>query len=298
MAVSSKNIRIFFRFRKKYLRARFVFGMSALLLLVAFTALPLVYVISTAFKPMDELYLFPPRFFVRNPVFANFEELFVSLGSSVVPFWRYVINSVFTAGASVFLSVWVCCMGAYALAKLPFPARNTVFLIIVASMMFSPHVTKIPTYMVVNGLGLFNNYMALIIPNIAVGGSLFLVKQFAEQMPNELLEAARIDGANEWTLFRKIAMPFLRPAWSTLIVFSFVANWNDYFSPLIFTSKDVMKTMPLVLQTIGGGAGAASLGRAGAVAAATFLMTMPTVVVFTVMQSKVVQTMAHAGIKG
>lgn len=116
--------------------------------------------------------------------------------------------------------------------------------------MFSPHVTQIPNYMIVKNLGLINTYWALILPKIAVAFNMFLVKQFLEQMPDAYLEAARLDGANEWQLFWKIVMPYVRPAWATLVVFSFVGNWNDYFSPLVFTNSDAMKTLPLAIQSI------------------------------------------------
>lgn len=165
-------------------------------------------------------------------------------------------------------------------------------------LMFSPHVTQIPRYMVINSMKLINTYWALILPNIAVAYNFFLMKQFLEQFPNELLESARIDGANEWMTFWRIVMPSLTPAWATLIVFSFVSNWNDYFSPLIFTTSQTMKTLPLALQSIAGGPAAASIGRAGAVAAATFIMIIPTVVLFTSMQARVIETMTHSGIKG
>lgn len=127
--------------------------------------------------------------------------------------------------------------------------------------------------------------------------NIFLMKQFIEQYPDELLEAARIDGAGEFRIFMKLVMPALKPAWSTLIVFSFVNNWNDYFSPLIYITSQAMKTLPLALQTISGGAAGMSVGRAGAVAAATFVMTVPTVIIFTVMQGKVMETMVYSGIK-
>ena len=123
------------------------------------------------------------------------------------------------------------------------------------------------------------------------------MKQFAEQIPNEYLESARIDGANEITIFVKLVIPFLKPAWATLTVLSFISNWNDYFTPLIFTSSQAMKTLPLALQTIAGGPATSSIGRAGAVAAATFLMTMPTIIIFTSMQAHVMETMVHSGIK-
>ena len=152
--------------------------------------------------------------------------------------------------------------------------------------------------MVVNSLGLIDTYWALILPSIAVAYNFFLMKQFTEQYPDELIEAARIDGSGELRIFLKLVMPALAPAWSTLIVFSFVNNWNDYFSPLIYITSQAMKTLPLALQTIAGGAATASIGRAGAVSAATFIMTIPTIVIFTVMQGKVMETMTYSGIKG
>ena len=268
--------------------------------LVAFTALPLLYVVSTAFKPLDELFLYPPRFLVKNPTITNFTDLVLAMTGSVIPFSKYLFNSVFTAVVTVVVTVIVSSMGAFALEKYKLPGGNAIFMIIIAALMFSPHVTQIPTYMVVNSLGMINTYWALIIPKIAVAYNFFLMKQFIVQFPDELLEAAKIDGSNDWHTFWKIVMPNLKPAWSTLIVFSFVANWNDYFTPLIYTTNQTMKTLPLALQTIAGGAGAAgsiNVSRAGAMAAATFLMITPTIVIFLVMQKRVMETMTYSGIK-
>lgn len=269
-----------------------------MLILVAFTALPLIYMISTAFKPMDELFLFPPRFFVQRPTLKNFSDLVMSLGGSEVPFSRYVFNSIVVTVIIVTCTVFVSSLGAYALVIFKPPGAKTLFNFILIALMFSPHVTQIPRYLVVNRLGFINSYWALILPNIAVAYNIFLVKQFMEQFPKELIESARIDGASEWRIFKSIVMPSLAPAWSTLIVFSFVSNWNDYFSPLVYITSQEMKTMPLALQTIAGGPAGMSIGRAGAVAAATFLMTIPTVIIFTLMQRKVMETMVHSGIKG
>jgi ABC-type glycerol-3-phosphate transport system permease component len=268
-----------------------------MLILVAFTSLPLVYLVSTAFKPLHELFLFPPRFFVRNPTTKNFSDLLISLGSSTVPFTRYAFNSILVTITIVFLTVWVSSLGAYSLVKFKPPGSKALFSVIIMALMFSPHVTRIPSYMVINSLGLINTYLALILPNIAVAYNIFLMKQFIEQFPDELLEAARIDGAGEFRIFLTMVMPALTPAWSTLIVFSFVANWNDYFSPLIYVTSQAMKTLPLALQTIAGGAGVINIGRAGAVAAATFVMTIPTVIIFLIMQAKVMETMVYSGIK-
>ena len=280
-------------FTKRQLVARILLYLAVLVML-AFTALPLVYVVFTAFKPLDELLRFPPTFFVSRPTLTNFSDLVTTLGSSDVPFLRYIFNSLLTSAVTVFLSVVICCMGAYGLVKHKVLFGNFFFLIIVSALMFSGHVTQISNFMIVNSLGLVDSHWALIIPKIAVAFNFFMVKQFVEQMPDAYLEAARIDGAGEIGIFPKLVMPYLRPAVATLTVFSFVNNWNDYFSPLIFITKEQLKTLPLALQSIGEGG---NVARAGAMAAATFLMTLPTVLVFTFMQGKVIQTMAHSGIK-
>jgi len=265
--------------------------------LAAFTMLPLVYIAATAFKPIDELFLFPPRFFVRRPVTQNFRDLVMSLGGSTVPFLRYVLNSLLVTISTVALTVAVCAMCAYGVSKLKPVGSNVIFALSVAALMFSGHVTQIPRYLVVNGMGLVNTFFALILPNIAVGYNMFLMKQFIDQFPNEILEASRIDGAGELRTFWKVVMPSLSPAWSTLVVLTAISTWNDYFSPLVYTSSQTMKTLPLALQTIAGGSATASIGRAGAVAAASFLMIVPVIILYTVMQKKMIATMVHSGIK-
>lgn len=269
-----------------------------MLVMVAFTMLPFIYLFNSAFKPLSELYLFPPTFFVKQPTMRNFSDLVVSLGSSSVPFLRYVFNSLIVSVAVVGLTVLVCSMGAYSLSKLKLPGKNLIFNIIIAALMFSTHVTTIPKYLVVNAVGLYDHYAALIITAVAVPYNFFLMKQFLDQFPQEIMEAARIDGAGELVLYGRVVMPSQGPVISTLVVMTFVSTWNDYFTPLVYTSSQTMKTLPLALQTIAGGTGAASVGRAGAVAAATLLMVLPVAVLFTIMQGKVMATMTYSGIKG
>lgn len=268
---------------------------ALLLAMVIVAALPLFVMVSRSLMPLDELFIYPPRLLVRKPTLRNFSDLLTSLSSSTVPFTRYIFNSLFTTVVTVTISIMVCCMGAYGLVKHKPAGANAIFAVVLAALMFSTHVTQIPNYLVVNRLGLVNSYLALIIPKIAVAYNFFLVKQFCEQLPNSILEAARIDGARELRVFWTIAMPLLRPAWTTLAVFSFVSNWNDYFSPLIYISSNALKTLPLALQTLGGGAGV--VARAGTVGAATFLTTLPSVLVFAIMRGKVMETMSFSGIK-
>ena len=266
-----------------------------LTVLVVIAGLPLFAMVCRSLMPLDELYIYPPRLIVHNPTLRNFSDLLTSLSSSTVPFTRFIFNSLFTTVVTVLASVVVCCMGAYGLVKHKPQGSGFLFAVVLAALMFSTHVTQIPNYLVVNGLGLVNTYWALVIPKIAVAYNFFLVKQFCEQLPDSILEAARIDGAKEFRVFWTIAMPLLKPAWTTLAVFSFVSNWNDYFSPLIFISSNALKTLPLALQTLSGGAGV--VARAGTVGAATFLTTVPSILVFAIMRGKVMETMSFSGIK-
>lgn len=262
--------------------------------LVAFTALPLLYVVVTAFKPIDELFIYPPRFWVRNPTFENFAMLVRGLASSEIPFLRYVFNSVFTTVVIVTFCVLLTSMGAYGLEKHRVPFGGLITNIVIAALMFSPHVTRIPSYLVVNKLGMIDTYWALIIPAIAYPYYLFLMKQFVSQFPNELLESARMDGARELWVFFRVVMPNTKPAWSTLIVLSFVLFWNDVNAPLVYTQRQVMKVLPLAITTIGG---TGSNARLGATMAATLIMIVPTITIYTIMQSNVIKTMVHSGIK-
>ena len=269
-------------------------GFLMLLAVAIFMALPLVYVVTTALKPLNELFYFPPRFFVESPTLKNFQDLFLALDGLDVPFTRSVFNSVFVTVLVVVLVILITSMAAYGLVKHKVPFSNLIFSLILMGMMFSPYVIQIPNYLIVNSLGMVNTYWALIIPKIAVAYNLFLVRQFVQQIPDPFLEAARIDGASELSIFFKIVIPSLKPVIATLAVFSFVSNWNDYFTPLIFIQNEALKTLPLAMQMISSGN---SIARAGAASAATFIMVLPTVLIYVLMQKHVVDSMAHSGIK-
>ncbi len=242
--------------------------------------------------------MFPPEFFVQNPTTRNFYDLFVVMGTSTVPFIRYIFNSIVVTVITVFFTVMVSACGAYGLVKFDIPGGKWIFSVVVAALMFSTHVTQIPRYLVVNSLHLIDTYAALILPCIAVAYNFFLMKQFIEQFPDTLIEAGRIDGAGEFRIFFKLVFPALAAPMATLVVFSFITTWNDYFTPLVYITSASMKTLPLALQTLSGGVGAASLSRAGAVAAATLVMTLPPILIFTIMQRKVIVALTYSGIKG
>lgn len=263
--------------------------------LVVFTALPLVYLAVSAFKPLDELFLFPPRFFVQRPTLSNFSELLAAMDSSTVPFTRYFFNSVFVSIVTVVLAVYVCSLATYAMTKMKLPFKDLIFSVVVATLMFSPSVTQISSYIIVTKLHMVNTVYALIVPKIAGSYFFFLLKQNMQEIPDALLESAKLDGCGHFKIYTSIILPLSKPILATVVVFAFIASWNDFYSPLIYINKQALKTLPLALQMLQGGVG--QVARSGAMAVATLLSTAPTIIVFLLMQSKVVKTMAHTGIK-
>ena len=166
-----------------------------MIVLVVMSSLPLIYMISTAFKPLRELFLFPPTFITHNPTLQNFKQLFDTASNGDIPITRYLFNSVFTTSVAVALTIFVCSMGAYALEKLKPPGSKLIFNVIIVGLMFVPPVAQIPVYVVMSKLHLLNTYAALIIPSLAAPMYLFLMKQFLSQVPDSIIESARIDGA-------------------------------------------------------------------------------------------------------
>lgn len=256
--------------------------------------LPLIYAVGTAFKPLDELLRFPPIFFVRRPTLDNFGDLFLALDSSSVPFLRYLFNSILVTGVATAGTILVSTLGGYAMSKLTVPGSTVLFTLVIIAMTFPGSVTTIPVYMIINRLGLYNTYAALILPRVATAYGMFLMKQFCDQLPKPILEAARVDGAHELQIYSGIALPFLRPAWGTLLVFTFTSCWNDAASSLMYTANQNLRLLPVMLSSI---SESGSLARAGAAAAASFLIMLPSIVIFILQQRKVMETMAHSGIK-
>ncbi|NMB18137.1 MAG: carbohydrate ABC transporter permease [Erysipelothrix sp.] len=262
-----------------------------LALVGVFMALPLVYAVNNAFKPLDELFIFPPRFFVRNPTLDNFYDLASVMSDSWVPMTRYFFNTIMitvfgTGGHIIFAS-----MAAYPLAKYKFPGSKAIFQIVVLALMFSPHVTSIPNYMVMSGLGWIDSHLSIIIPSMAFPLGLFLMKQFMEQLPDPMLEAAKIDGASEFRIFWQIVMPNVKPAWLTLLILQFPMLWGTDGGTFVYSEE--LKTLNYALQQITN----AGIARAGVGAAvALILMTVP-IGMFIISQSNVIETMSSSGMK-
>ena len=256
-----------------------------------FMALPLVYVIVNAFKPLDEIFMFPPRFFVRNPTMNNFSELYIVLADSWVPFSRYVFNTLFITAMGTLFHVLFASMAAFALCKIDLPGKNLLFFIVVNSLMFTPAVTGVPNYMIMTNLRLTDTYWSIILP--VVGGSmgLFLMKQFMSTVPDALIEAAKIDGAHQMTIFWRVVMPQVKPAWLTLVIFCVQNLWNANGGVYIYTEH--MKTLPYALsQIVGGG-----IARTGVASTVSLIMLVVPVCTFILTQSNIVETMASSGIK-
>ena len=254
-------------------------------------AVPLIYQINNAMKPLDELFRYPPRMFALNPTFDNFFDLFVTMGKSWVSFTRYLFNTLFVTIIGTAGHLLIASMGAFVLAKYEFPGAQTFFKIVTVSMMFVYQVTQIPNYLILNGLNMIDSYWAIIIPAFASPTGFFLMKQFMEGLPSSLIEAAKIDGASEWRVFSKIVMPNVKPALMTMIIFSVQALWNNPASMYIYSEEK--KTLVFAMNQIQGG-GIARMGQGAAVA--VVLMIVP-ILTFIISESQILETMASSGLK-
>ncbi len=272
-------------------------GNFLVLVVLAFSgmllALPLVYAVVNAFKPFDELFIFPPRFYVVNPTWDNFTDLIVMCANSWVPFGKYLFNSIFTTVVTTAAMVVISAMCAYPLAKNRFPGRTGIFSTIVTALLFVPAVTFLPQYLVIAKLHMIDTYWALILPTLGTTLGVFLMKQFMEPLPNALIEAARIDGCSEFGILFRIVMPVVKPAWMTLVIFTFQAVWNNT-SAGQFVFKETLRTLPIMLSQI---VSSGTIARAGVGSAAAVVLMLPPIILFIIGQSSVVQTMASAGIK-
>ena len=263
-----------------------------LLIIALFMVLPMVFIFSNAFKPLSELFIFPPKLFPQNPTLDNFSNLSALLGDSWLPFSRYVLNSVLITIAGTTGNIIFASMAAYILSKKNFPGKNTLFQIVVLSLLFSGTVTGIPNYIIMTKLKLINTLWSLILPVLPSSIGLFLMKQFMDQMvPDTLLEAAALDGAGENRIFLQIVMPMVKPAWLTQLIFSFQGIWGTTGGIFIFDED--LKTLPTALGNIVSG----GIARTGVTAAVSLIMILPPIIVFLFSQSNVIQTMTSSGIK-
>ena len=268
-----------------------------LLIFAVIMALPMALMISNAFKRQDELWVFPPRLIPNNPTFNNFRDMFNVMSGSQVPFLRYIFNSFFITAAGTAGNIIFSSMCAYPLAKKKFPGRDLIFKVIVMALMFNTAVTMIPNCLVMSWLGWIDTYLSLIVPAFGAPLGLYLMKQFMEQIPDSLLEASRIDGANQWHTFWRIVMPNVRPAWLTLLLLSVQSLWALGDNNFIYLEE--LKTLPYALgQILGtGAAGVVNIARAGVGAAVSVIMMAVPIAIFLFSQSNIIETMSSSGMK-
>ena len=263
-----------------------------LVLMGAFMFLPMLYVVMQSLKPLDELWMFPPRFYVINPTFKNFTDLFKLMGDSWVPFSRYIFNTVFISVVGTCGNLILSSLAAYALSKIKFPGRGWMFQMVVLSLMFHATVTAICNFITMSTLRWVDTYLAIIVPAFCTSLGLYLMKQFMESnITDAVLESARLDGSSEFNTFLTIAMPMVKPAWLTLIIYCFQGLWNAGQS--IYIQSEELKTFNYAIgQILAGG-----IQRAGAGAASTVVMMLVPISVFVITQSNIIETMGSSGMK-
>ena len=268
-------------------------GISVILVILgAFMFLPMVYVVMQSLKPLDELWMYPPRFYVMSPTLKNFKDLFTLMNISWVPFSRYIFNTVLVSVAGTAGHLFLASLAAYALAKIKFPGGKAMFKTVQTSLMFHATVTAITSFILMSALHWLDSYWALIVPAWCSSLGLYLMKQFMDTNVNDsVLESARLDGAKELKIFWIIAMPMVKPAWLTLIIYSFQGLWNAGASMYIY-SEQYKSFNYAIGQILAGG-----IKRAGAGAASQVIMMLVPIIIFIISQSNIIETMGSSGMK-
>ena len=263
-----------------------------LVILGLFMFIPMYYVIIQSLKPLDELWMFPPRFYVMRPTGENYKDLFTLMSGGLVPFTRYIFNTIFTSVAGTFGNLIFSSMAAYAMAKIKFPGGKAMFKTVRTSLMFHKTVTAVTCFMLMSTFKIIDTYWAIIIPAWGTTLGLYLMKQFMEgSVADAVLESSRLDGASEFRTFWIVAMPMVKPGWLTLIVYSFQDLWNAGASMYIHSEQ--LKSLNYAIQQITAG----GIKRAGASAASLVLMMLVPISVFVITQSNIIETMGSSGMK-
>ncbi|MDR0292830.1 MAG: carbohydrate ABC transporter permease [Oscillospiraceae bacterium] len=268
-------------------------------------ALPIVFFFMNAFKPMEELLAYPPRFYVNRPTLDNFRRLFSISSSTTIPASRYLFNSILSTALVMAASLCMSVSAGYALSKKRFKLRGAMMEINNLALMFVAVAVMIPRYFVIAYTGLQNNFFANVVPLLAMPVGLFLVKQFIDQVPDTLVEAAVIDGAGDFRILWRIIVPLVKPALATVSILSFQLSWNNAEASMLYINNETYKTFAFYMQNLSAGgssflqnaAGGNSTAGAGVAAAAMLIMFLPNLILFIVLQSQVMNTMTHSGIK-
>ena len=279
---------------KRYTRSRVgnVVYVVFLLLFGIFSVLPLIYCITTSFKPLDELMIFPPRFLVTRPTAQNYLALPGLLSNLRIPLSRYIFNSVFISLVTTVLYVFISTMAAFVLTKSHIKGKKLIFKSIQYALLFNAFTLAIPQYLIFSYLKMIDTYWVYVLPYLASTMGVFLMKQYMEgSVPDALLEAARIDGAGYFRTFWEIVFPMVKPCCMTLTLFAFRDVWSGVPGGTIFS--EALKTLPAIMTQITAG----GIARAGSAMAVTVIMMLPTILVYMISQSNVLESMNSAGIK-
>ncbi|HQE98434.1 MAG TPA: carbohydrate ABC transporter permease [Anaerolineae bacterium] len=271
---------------------------ALLLPLAVLMLLPIVFIFSHAFKPPDELFAYPPRFFVAHPTFKNFQDLFAQMSTAGVPVSRYLFNSVTITLVTVAASILISSTAAYALSKKRFGLKQTLFAVNTLALMFVPIAVIIPRFLIITRLGLLDTFWVHILPTLAMPVGVFLLKQFIDGVPDEVIEAAQIDGANDGQIYWRIVLPMIQPAIATIGILTFQATWNNAEISTLYINSESLKTFAYYLSTLTSTASGANLvAGQGMAAAASLIMFLPNLIIFLFLQSQVMSTMSHSGLK-
>ena len=259
-------------------------------------ALPILFIVMDAFKPIDELFAYPPRMYVKNPTLQNFFDLFDLTSQTNIPMSRYIFNSIMATALTVVLTIFLSASAGYVLSKKHFRLRSTLFKVNQLALMFVPVAVQIPRFFVIVNIGLQDNFLANIIPLLATPTCVFLVKQFIDQLPDALVEAAVIDGASDFTILRKIIIPLIKPPLATVAMLAFQSSWTSVEASSYYINNDSLKTFAFYVTTLSNQSGNVVAGK-GISAAATLIMFLPSLILFIILQSRVMNSMAYSGIK-
>lgn len=280
---------------KRFNRSKFGTFMYLLIIISAglFSVLPLIYCVSTSFKPLDELLIFPPRFFVHRPTIQNYKVLPDLLSSLQVPLSRYAFNTLFVCIVGTLINVFFSSLCSFSLSKSKLKFNKTIFMVIQFSLMFSAYTLSIPRYLIHSEMGIIDTYWVYLLPSIPSATSVFLMKQYVDSyIPDALMEAADIDGASFFSTYWRIGLPAMKPVLLTVFLFSFRDMWALSPSSEIFTEE--LKTLQMIVPQLTAG----GVARSGSSMAMTVLLMIPPICIYLFTQSNVMETMNSAGIKG
>ena len=265
--------------------------------LALLTGLPIIFIFFHAFKPMEELFAFPPKFITTHPTLDNFRNLFKASRSAGIPLSKYVLNSLLITAAVMLFSLLFTTMAAFALSKLKFRGRTLMMKINEIAIMFVAVAVMIPRYLIVNKLGLVDSYWAQILPLIPLPVALFLVKQFVDQVPDSLIEAAYVDGAGDLRIYFKIILPLIKPAVATAAILVFQQVWTNLEASNYYINDEGLKSLAFYMNTLTSTSTTNTVAGQGISAAAGLIMFVPNLILFCILQKNVMNTMAHSGIK-